>query len=288
MASPIAETWIFATMLICNQWDSCGTGFLVKDDLHSVTGSLFLITNKHVISADSAKRYDATSITVYGNVTRDGKTIGQRFEVPLIRDNVYLWNEHPDPDVDVLAINVSSLLNSNPNLMHLAVSYELFADSTVIDSLDITIGEEVYTIGYPSKRYQGRTYLPIVRKGIIATMIGQEYIDYPRLPDGNRRRRTNRGFLIDGATIPGSSGSPVVLRPTGERYMNGDWVIGLIPEPFLLGIVSQTYYAPIEGSDSTAHAPYVDLGLAYDAITIRETIDRYFREKLIHFGGGAK
>ena len=88
------------------------------------------------------------------------------------------------------------------------------------------------------------------------------------------RKRRLHGFLIDGAIIPGSSGSPVILKPTPGRFVKGN-IIMTIPPPILLGVIAETKYAPIQSSGKDVHS-FAGLGLAFDAETARETIELFF------------
>ena len=92
--------------------------------------------------------------------------------------------------------------------------------------------------------------------------------------NGKKRERNIRGFLVDGGTVPGSSGSPVILKPTIGRFVDGNIQLGSSPA-LLLGIISETYYAPIESMGWNIPS-FAGLGLAFDAETIRETIELFF------------
>ena len=91
---------------------------------------------------------------------------------------------------------------------------------------------------------------------------------------GVLRVRTRRAFLMDGATVPGSSGSPVILKPVSGRVQCKSIQIGL-PPPVLLGIVAETMYAPIQVG-SPVLPSFAGLGLAFQVETIRETIELFF------------
>jgi hypothetical protein len=81
-------------------------------------------------------------------------------------------------------------------------------------------------------------------------------------------------FLFDGATIPGSSGSPVILKPVIGRLIKRSIYLTVAP-PVLLGIVAETYYAPIR--QETGIIPgFAGLGLAFDAQTVKETVELFF------------
>jgi hypothetical protein len=61
MGSPLVDTWLYATMLIENEWGERGTGFLVRRSIN-ITGNskIFLVTNKHVLNKNSDYRQRAS------------------------------------------------------------------------------------------------------------------------------------------------------------------------------------------------------------------------------------
>ncbi len=89
------------------------------------------------------------------------------------------------------------------------------------------------------------------------------------------RKRILRGFLVDGATVPGSSGSPVVLPPISFRNVHGTLQIQTHPL-LLLGIIAESRYAPII-TPSADYLSFSGLGLAFHAETVRETIELFFK-----------
>lgn len=189
-------------------------------------------------------------------------------------DGTANWREHPDADTDVLAIDVTPLIAQ----YHGTISFKhatraLFAFPEVLRDYDITVGDEVVIVGYPLGLRQGDTNYPLIRQGIIATRVGEPLVDEVPAPGGGTRRRHLRGFLVDGAAIPGSSGSPVVLRPVSGRVVKGNIELGTAP-PFLLGILAETRYAPVRTPQGDIPS-FAGLGLAFDAETIWETIDLF-------------
>jgi hypothetical protein len=76
--------------------------------------------------------------------------------------------------------------------------------------------------------------------------------EYNNNIDGSVRKRRLRGFLIDGAIIPGSSGSPVIIKPSVGRYTRGALSYANFP-PMLLGIVSESRYSYTENFQSFAN-----------------------------------
>lgn len=278
MANPIVNTWIYATMLIENEWSKMGTGFLVSRKIDDGHVRVFLTTNKHVLHKKAEMRERATKVRLYLNIKdTDGSITGQSVNMHLnLGDGSKLWREHPDPDVDALAIDVTRLLAQYPQIEKKWAEYNLFADSTKLVEFDITIGEEILVIGYPMGLRHATSNFPLVRGGIIATRIGEDLEDEIREEDGTLRKRQLRGFLIDGAVIPGSSGSPVVLKPTPARFTRQGITLGSPPPPLLLGIIAETRYAPVRIPAGSIPS-FAGLGLAFNAETVKETIELFFQ-----------
>jgi S1-C subfamily serine protease len=275
VASLIADTWIYATMLIENDWGEFGTGFLVSRPIDTEKAKIFLVSNKHVLNRDPRLREQANEIKLHLNFREpDGTIVGKSGILPLNLDNgSKRWREHPELDVDVIAFDVTQTLVDYPQVERKWATYSDFVDKAKLGEMDITIGEEIIVIGYPEGLKQGKTNFPIVRSGIIATQIGEPLIDYVE-ENGTKRQKVVRGFLIDGATIPGSSGSPVVLKPVTGRAVKGNIVLG-IAHPMLLGIVSETLYSSVKTAKWNIPS-FAGLGLALDANTIKETIELFF------------
>lgn len=274
MASPIADSWIYATTRIENEWGGKGTGFLVFRALDANRSKIFLCTNKHVLNQDEKKRQTAKKIICYLNETdKDGKIVGVKQELPLTFSNgTKCWKEHPDKDVDVLVFDITGLINQRPNIVRKFVTYDLFADKDTLSKQDITIGEEILVLGYPQIFPQYKSNFPIVRQGIIATQIGEKYID-----EMNNKKRVLRGFLIDGGILPGSSGSPVILKPVTGRIVNENILMGFVT-PYLLGIIAEYRVTPLQ-TNKDIILPYTGIGFAFDASTIKETIELFFEKK---------
>ena len=276
MASPIVDTWVHATMLVENQWKRRGTGFLVARSMGEDAVKVFLVTNKHVIHKEVEQRAQAFHVILHLNVKEeDGHIAGKVIQYPLRSpDGEQTWREHPDRDVDVMVIDVTPILVERPQVSAKWADYSSFADSATTARLGVTMGDEVLVIGYPLGLRHRTTNYPLVRQGIIATMIGENLEDEVEERDGSVRKRTLRGFLIDGATVPGSSGSPVVLKPAIGRFVGDNVLLGPT-QPVLLGIVAETRYAPVTIGGAVSYS-FAGLGLAFAADTIRETVELFF------------
>lgn len=276
MSSPIAKSWVYATILIENEWGKGGTGFLVFRDTEPGKGRIFLCTNKHIINDSKALRDKASKIICHINVKdKNGKIMGKDCEVKMSSlDGKKRWKEHPDANVDVLAIDITDVIEGIPEMEKRWASYDLFVDDTILSKEDITIGDEIMIVGYPKLYRQGENNLPLVRQGIIATHIGQKYIEEDD-QNGNIVRRVIRGFLIDGGVIHGSSGSPVILKPVSGRVVGNTTMLNPC-QPYLLGIIAETRFAPIKTDNGEKINSFAGLGLAFDASTVKETIELFF------------
>lgn len=275
MASPALLSWIQVTVLIENDWGETGTGFLVVRHVADDRAKAFLVTNKHVLNKDENLRSAAQEIFIHVNMRKpDNSVTGKKGTLPLhYADSSKSWREHPEPDVDVVVFDVTSLIINFPQIERRMAGYDAFADKASLREQEIDIGDEVLVIGYPIGVKQGKTNYPIVRSGIIATKIGEQLQDEVE-ENGKKRQRSLRGFLVDGATVPGSSGSPVILKPIVGRYVQGGIQLNAAPA-LLLGIISETYYAPVY-TPKWEIPSFAGLGLAFDAETIRETIELFF------------
>lgn len=273
MASPLVQVgWLQATVPIENEWGHRGTGFLVTRETGGGKGRIFLVTNKHVVHPDPKLREGATRVRSHFNTRAMDGTPGTLAVDVALRssDGRAVYREHPDVDTDVLAVHVTDVIVANPETEKRWARYRDFGDRALREQLDITAGEDVVTIGYPLGLRQGDTNLPLLRQGMIATRIGDVIRDRVLGTDGKQRSRTLRAFLIDGGFVPGSSGSPVVLKPVIGRHVKGDVVLGTAPA-VLLGIVAETKYAPIQ-TDAGAAAGFAGLGLAFEAEPFAELL----------------
>lgn len=276
MSGYVANTLFFSTMLIENEWGGNGTGFLVSKIISQEEGGrVFLVTNKHVLNKFSSFRNAATHIIIhYNEITPDEKIIKKDMLWPIIQGGRPIWREHPDSDVDVLVFDITGFISFVRNIHVRYADYSLLATADILNENEIKIGEEVVIIGYPlgftrlATRHKDSN-LPLFRSGIIASSIGDMLQDVVN-ENGEDRTRNLRGFLIDGGVINGSSGSPIVLKPNLSRFQNGAFSMGTSLPPYILGILAETRYAPIGNMDN-----YANLGLAFDATTIRETIDLF-------------
>lgn len=272
------EDLYFTTVLIETEWGGLGTGFFVSrpSDVDASKENVFLVTNKHVISEIESQRSNMSKLKIHINFKNEDGSIVRRFaEITNLNENKKIWYQHTDPEVDVLAINVTGLRISAPQIISPAIPYEMFINPSKVEQFGIGIAEDLLVIGYPfisGLRHQ-TTNLPFVRQGLLASNIAENLEDDYQ-ENSETRTRILRGFLIDGAIIPGSSGSPVLLKPSTSRQTKDGLSIGYFP-PVLLGIIAETRSISV-GTREKSFLTLANVGFAFHADTIRETVELFF------------
>src|SRR5262249_27695983 len=107
---------------------------------------------------------------------------------------------------------------------------------------ELTPVEQVLTVGYPGGHWDDVHNLPIFHRGYTST---PPYIDF----------RGNKEFLIDIATWPGASGSPVLLFNEGAWVSrNNDTILGGMRSK-LLGVVYGVWSQDVSGTVLIQNAP---------------------------------
>jgi hypothetical protein len=211
MGTDAAALWQNATVLIRNEKDQLGTGFILFDVLEPGPPTsqvrAVVVTNKHVIAREGADRRSTKQIHlsfVLGNL--DGSFLPIEKDYPMqYEDGQPLWREHPQSEVDVLAIDISPILNSVPGWGSTLVAPNLLCSAADWSSRDIRAGQNVLVVGYPVGIREAATNRPMVRHGIISSDPQSPFRVVGR-SSGSDQERTIRGFLVD---CQGLHGSPV-------------------------------------------------------------------------------
>ncbi len=229
--------------------ESCSaTGFFYEQD-----DKLYFITNQHVV-IDEEKCFvpDEIILNLHKKI---GNSVG--FPIKLYDSSRKpLWLEHPTyhNDVDVVAIPVDK---NRMTEFHI----ESFSkDFCLPRNRYVSIGDDLLVVGYPLGIYDSAHNTPIIRSAIMASV-------YP-LPFKGKCC-----FLIDSCLHNGTSGSPVLLKPSVVvRYNSGHAdVIMDRHESFkryLLGIHSEQFI-PV---DSVEYDP-TNLNVIWYAKLIPEIIN---------------
>jgi hypothetical protein len=262
-----------------------GTGFLVADT--SLTFGKFghaevtwerpasrayLVTARHVLGKTRSEIENTAHYTLRYN---ENASTGLRLAKQLftVCNSPANWVMHPDPNIDVAALDVTDWINEVPEGYFRFCPLTELATPMSFAAVDCDAGDEVFVIGYALKLQQGTTSLPLFRKGVLATSPRRRLLD----PDSGA---SLRGFLVDGAIMPGSSGSPVIT--TSRRFISGD--LEVTPyRPLVAGIVAQEwgrgelqrYNAAANSAAARDIEGYANLGFAHSSATIIETIAEF-------------
>jgi hypothetical protein len=179
---------------------------------------------------------------------------------------------HPDPLVDVAAINIGQdLIAANSDWLatvmqsHQAITTDLLIKKSNMKEASVGIGTQIYMLGFPGGVYHARNAEPILRIGVISTEPDKDYSFDPTLTAKYHLPSPIPGFLIDANVYPGSSGSIVIRRTDIVPGFNTG---GKASVPYVLGIVADSI--PIDDLWGTAR---MGLGVVFGADVIRETID---------------
>lgn len=182
---------------------SVGTGFIVSVPVPGFAGSsyLFLVSNRHVfvdpahqISLVFTKRQQDALEPSLGNVTKFSQS---EFSGGYVA--------HPDSLIDLACVNISSFGESALGLYFRHYSHQHFLEDA---PQDLSIGQDVFFLGYPENRFDEVHNLPLLRKGCIASAPNVDF-------NGKKQ------FLIDAHVFQGSSGSPVFATRGGEFKIAG-------------------------------------------------------------------
>ncbi len=272
-----AEHFLFMTLRIETE-RSVGTGFIFEHKWKcprtgaELTG-FFLVTNKHVVADADGGEFRFTLSTDDGSAPKLGKWLGVNVE----RRRWEWWAGHPAEDVDVAVFPLNPMLEElnkgGVTPFFSCVDAKLLPENSPFGDLNAL--ERILFVGYPNGVYDAINNLPVIRSGITATPPGVDYEGRPR-------------FLIDASVFPGSSGSPIFAYDRGA-WLSGtsDWTVGSERVVFL-GVLASVFYRESDGSLEfrdiptatqavTVNREMIDLGVAYKAVTVVETIEADLR-----------
>lgn len=190
---------------------------------YNVEDSLHLVTNRHVF-IDESEAYSPDEIVLTLHTDPNDIRHNSTIHLPLYdRDNQPLWKEHPrgGTNVDVVALP----LRRDDFIPRFFM--KAFAPNNHIPAdAEISIGEDVHVIGYPLGFHDRIHNLPIVRSAIIASVYPVPFEGQPFV-------------LIDSRLHSGTSGSPVLTKPTNIlRRNDGSTSIMTGTVTYLVGVHS--------------------------------------------------
>jgi hypothetical protein len=190
------------------------TGFFFEQE-----GRTFLVTNRHVVVKEEDEFYpDRLVVRIHTSKTDILPT--RDVVLPLYEANGRpLWLEH-SKGIDIIALEIGHLLKETDMVTCWKPDNVLQLDAK------LEVGSQVLVIGYPMGLYEPKSYLPILRSGMLATTYGIAFDELPLC-------------LIDANLHKGDSGSPVLTVPS--EVIEG---VALPPShlpSYLLGVNSGSY-----------------------------------------------
>lgn len=201
-----------------DNFSSLGTGFLIgfaldkNIKLEDRRYRVFLITNRHVFKEQSV---------VWLRFNKKGVIDSVRFPLNLIVNGKPNWLAHKDSKVDLAMVTISHEFLDKQNVDWGFFNEELFACCRHFSDIGISLGDELYVLGFPMSLTGILRNSPIARHGIIAR-VDNEILDQ------------EKSFLIDASVFPGNSGGPVILKPVSISLKDTK----IVNTAYLLGVVS--------------------------------------------------
>ena len=154
---------------------------------------VYLVTNRHV--------FEGSTVAVLRFNPQAGAP-AKLYDLNLVDSaGVQLYSLHPDPTVDVAAIDININLLEQHN-----IQFSFFAGDLHVMTLpkaqqhNICEGDGVFVLGFPFGDPGNQRNYVIVRQGILA-----------RIRDAVAG--SSPTFLVDASIFPGNSGGPVVTKP---------------------------------------------------------------------------
>lgn len=188
---------------------STGTGFFFRFVERGDQYVPAIVTNKHVVEGSATGRFFFTLSNPDGS-----PAVGSMHEI-VIPDFRKAWRDHPNPEVDLCAMPISTIIGetAKKGLKFFMTPLDLSLIPSEEDVDEMGGMERVVMVGYPNGIWDSVHNLPVFRSGVMAT-----HYRY----DWNGKRE----FLIDAACFPGSSGSPVLLLDIGMVQAKSGWKMG--------------------------------------------------------------
>ena len=193
---------------------------------------------------------------IYIGFNENGGTKSFDFLAKLNNGKNYLYSEHMNQQVDIIALSINASFLNNMNAKYHFFPLEKDAYTIAkMKSKGVFEGDLVYSLGYPLNLGNTSQKNPICRLGCISR-ISNLYI--PGNPELN--------FLVDAQSFPGNSGGPVIIRPEilsviGSKSQDQTALIGILhkyipyTDPLISAQTGQTYSIMQENSGLTLVHP---------------------------------
>jgi len=208
-----------------------GTGFIIQDSV--IWKANFLVTNKHVVKNKNTDSY-FDSIFVRMNTIEDGIVTSDQIMGTLYLkvDNIPLYLEHKNPNIDLLVIMLGDLPIGDRKIKNpinidlgglLAFNVPMIATRNQMDSLRIREGTSIQSIGFSFQNPEKEQY-HISRYGKIALFNRKEisqYIEKPGPDSTITEKVTCQWMILDISARKGDSGGPVFTYPSNKAWLIG-------------------------------------------------------------------
>lgn len=210
---------------------SSGTGFVFSYYENEKISIPMLITNYHVLE-------EAVAGFIEFHVANDSLPTKQTLKIQFDRTII---NNNKLGVLDLIAVPLAATLmdlkNKNIDVFFRSVDQNIIPNDEQWNKFSAI--EDITFIGYPSGLYDNTNKISIIRQGITATPIWNDF-------------KGEEVFLIDAGVFPGSSGSPVFIYNQGAYATDNGITVG--NRLHFVGVISQTMLSSNNGNS------FLDLG----------------------------
>ena len=226
---------------------SSGTSFVFSVNQTENTSIPLLITNYHVVK-NSVHGYIEMHLAKNGIPSKE--VVRVQFDKTVLEPNKL-------GELDLVALPLAGAINDmqgkGKQIFFKSIDCSLLPSTKDIN--DFSAIEEITFIGYPSAIYDTTNRIPVIRQGITATPIWNDF-------------KGEKVFLIDAGVFPGSSGSPVFIYNRGAYPIKDGITIGSRIK--FVGILKET----LQRKDNTG-LNYLDLGIAINSMSFFDELNKY-------------
>jgi hypothetical protein len=173
-----------------------GTGFFFNFSLGNDQFLPVLITNKHVIEGTSGVQF-----LIHTAATKDAKQPDANAAIDSVSSD---WTPHPNPKIDLCAALVGPVMNSMTTMAPFFRALDPNLIKSDAELKDLNAVEDILMVGYPNGLWDSVNNFPLLRRGITASHPAIDF-DVEGVPT----------TVVDVASFPGSSGSPVFIYNSG-------------------------------------------------------------------------
>lgn len=221
-----------------------GTGFIYSIIESESTSIPFLITNYHVLK-DVERGF--LELHLADKDKPSDKSIKIQFDRTIVNNKL--------GELDLVALPIAATLNElfckNIIPFYRTVSADMIPNDNQMNELAAI--EDITFIGYPNGLYDDINKMSIVRQGITATPIWNDF-------------KGQEVFLVDAGVFPGSSGSPVFIYNRGTYPTKDGIVVG--NRLLFVGVMTQTMLKKSDSSDGS----YLNLGVVINSRALNREI----------------